>query len=208
MGTRKALGFAAASGAIAFVTAAAAQNAPIDMAKAEARAAATVARMTVEEKAAITHGVMALPFFGNVKLPADAVLGAGYVPGVPRLDVPSLRETDASLGVAYIGGLRHDGATGLPSGLAQAATWNPDILRAGGAMIGSEARQGIQRIAGGRRQPDARSAQWAHLRVSFGRSAADRHAGWRGDQRDPIEPHHLDDQALRAQRAGNGPQGS
>ena len=140
MGTRKTLGFASASGAIAFVTAAAAQNAPIDMAKAEARAAATVARMTVEEKAAITHGVMALPFFGNVKLPADAVMGAGYVPGVPRLDVPSLRETDASLGVAYIGGLRHDGATGLPSGLAQAATWNPDILRAGGAMIGSEAR--------------------------------------------------------------------
>ena len=140
MGIRKALGFAAASGAIAFVTAAAAQNASIDMAKAEARAAATVARMTVEEKATITHGVMALPFFGNVKLPADAVMGAGYVPGVPRLDVPSLRETDASLGVAYIGGLRHDGATGLPSGLAQAATWNPDILRAGGAMIGSEAR--------------------------------------------------------------------
>lgn len=137
---RKALGFAAALGAIAFATTAAAQSAPIDLAKAEARAAATVAKMTVEEKASVTHGVMPLPFFGNVKLPADAVMGAGYVPGVPRLDVPSLRESDASLGVAYIGGLRHDGATGLPSGLAQAASWSPDVLRAGGAMIGSEAR--------------------------------------------------------------------
>ncbi|WP_366857331.1 glycoside hydrolase family 3 N-terminal domain-containing protein, partial [Novosphingobium sp.] len=62
------------------------------------------------------------------------------VPGLPRLDVPALTETDASLGVAWLGGLRHDGATALPSGLAQAATWNADLLHSGGAMIGSEAR--------------------------------------------------------------------
>jgi beta-glucosidase len=37
-------------------------------------------------------------------------------------------------------GLRHDGATSLPSGLASGATWNPDLVEAGGAMIGSEAR--------------------------------------------------------------------
>ena len=137
---RKTFAFAAALGPFALATSAAAQEVPIDLAKAEARAAATVARMTVDEKAAITHGIMPLPFFGAMKIPEDAVIGAGYVPGVPRLDVPSLKETDASLGVAYVGGLRHDGATGLPSGLAQAASWNPEILRKGGAMIGSEAR--------------------------------------------------------------------
>ncbi|WP_366857050.1 glycoside hydrolase family 3 C-terminal domain-containing protein [Novosphingobium sp.] len=128
----------------ALATPASAQDAKIDknidMAGAEARAAATVAKMSPEEKAAITHGIMALPFGPGVTLPAGAIIGAGYVPGVPRLDIPALTETDASLGVAYVGGLRHDGATGLPSGLAQAATWNPDVLRAGGAMIGSEAR--------------------------------------------------------------------
>jgi beta-glucosidase len=54
--------------------------------------------------------------------------------------VPALTETDASLGVAWVGGLRKDGATALPSGLAQAASWDPDLLYRGGAMIGAEAR--------------------------------------------------------------------
>ena len=139
-GLRNGPGLAAALMALALATPARAQDATIDLAKAEARAAATVAKMSPEEKATITHGVMALPFGPSVTLPAGAIIGAGYVAGIPRLNVPALTETDASLGVAYVGGLRHDGATGLPSGLAQAATWNPDILRAGGAMIGSEAR--------------------------------------------------------------------
>jgi beta-glucosidase len=51
-----------------------------------------------------------------------------------------LKETDASLGVSYVGGARKDGSTALPSGLAQAASWNPALMEQGGAMIGSEAR--------------------------------------------------------------------
>jgi len=70
----------------------------------------------------------------------DAVLGAGYVEGIPRLNIPALKETDASLGIGYVSGIRKDGATALPSGLAQASSWNPDLLYRGGAMIGSEAR--------------------------------------------------------------------
>jgi beta-glucosidase len=62
------------------------------------------------------------------------------VPGIDRLSVPALKESDASLGVAYVMGLRKDGATALPSGVAMAASWNPELLRAGGAMIGGEAR--------------------------------------------------------------------
>jgi beta-glucosidase len=112
-----------------------------DIARAEARAIATVKAMTPDEKTVLTHGIMPLPFGPNsAKIPADAIPGAGYVPGVARLGVPALKESDASLGVAYVNGLRGDGATALPSGLAQAATWNPAILEAGGAMIGSEAR--------------------------------------------------------------------
>lgn len=105
-----------------------------------ARADATVSAMTPEEKTLLTHGIMALPFGEGAHLPADAVPGAGYVAGIPRLGVPPLRETDASLGVAWANGIRGDGATALPSGLAQAATWNPALVRDGGAMIGSEAR--------------------------------------------------------------------
>ncbi|BEV00428.1 beta-glucosidase family protein [Novosphingobium olei] len=118
-----------------------AQQAPaVDLKAAEARAAATVKQMTAEEKVILTHGPMPLPFFPGTVMPKEAIPGAGYIAGVPRLGVPALTETDASLGVAWVGGLRKDGATALPSGLAQAASWNPQLLYQGGAMIGSEAR--------------------------------------------------------------------
>ena len=107
----------------------------------ERRAAATVAQMEPGEKTILTHGIMPLPLGENAPtIPADAVPGAGYVSGIPRLNIPSLTETDASLGVSYVFGLRKDGATAMPSGLAMAASWNPALVERGGAMIGSEAR--------------------------------------------------------------------
>lgn len=111
------------------------------MAAAEARATAAVEQMRPDEKTVLTHGIMPLPLGpGSPPVPPDAVPGAGYIPGIPRLGVPALKETDASLGVAWVMGLRKDGATALPSGVAMASTWNPDLLRDGGAMIGAEAR--------------------------------------------------------------------
>ena len=121
----------------AMVSGAALANAPSD---AVLKARATVAKMTADEKIVLTNGIMPMPFAPGTVIPADAVPGAGYVPGVARLGIPALKETDASLGVAWVGGLRHDGATAMPSGVAQAASWNPDLLYRGGAMIGSEAR--------------------------------------------------------------------
>jgi beta-glucosidase len=119
-----------------------AKQAPLpDVKAAAARAKATVDRMTADEKVILTHGIMALPYRIELsQMPADVVLGAGYVEGIPRLGIPSLKETDASLGIGYVSGIRKDGATALPSGLAQAASWNPDLLYRGGQMIGSEAR--------------------------------------------------------------------
>jgi beta-glucosidase len=105
---------------------------------AAARAAALVEAMTLEEKLTYIHGL-----FPNKidPRPADMVPSAGYVPGVPRLGIPTLRESDASLGVANQMNLRTDDvATALPSGLATAATFDPKLAYAGGAMAGAEAR--------------------------------------------------------------------
>ncbi|MCP3733471.1 glycoside hydrolase family 3 C-terminal domain-containing protein [Sphingomonas sp. RP10(2022)] len=115
----------------------------------DARAAAIERQMTDAERVTLTHGIMAIPF-GDTKVPTGVLLGAGRVEGIPRLGVPALTETDASLGVAYIGGLRGDGATALPSGLAMGATWDPALLRRGGATIAGEAQaKGFNVLLGG-----------------------------------------------------------
>lgn len=108
-------------------------------------AAETEAKMTDDERFSLIHGFMALriPGFGdpNMVWPADVVPGAGYVPGIPRLGVPSLRETDASLGVTNPFGVRKDDtATALPAGLALGATFDPEMARRGGYLVASEAR--------------------------------------------------------------------
>ncbi|MCX7284550.1 MAG: glycoside hydrolase family 3 C-terminal domain-containing protein [Novosphingobium sp.] len=124
------------------VSGAYAQQAPaVDLKAADVRAAATVRQMTADEKVVLTHGIMPLPLGGPTPpIPADAIAGAGYIPGIARLGIPALKETDASLGVSYVMGIRRDFSTALPSGVAQAASWNPDLMYRGGAMIGSEAR--------------------------------------------------------------------
>ena len=113
-------------------------------ASADRRAEQAVAAMTQAEKLNLVFGS-----FGSLhddkpyRPPAQARMGsAGYVPGVPRLSLPPLWETDAGLGVAA---QRESPEpllerTSLPSGLATAATWNPDLAFSAGAMIGAEAR--------------------------------------------------------------------
>lgn len=109
---------------------------------AQARATALAARMTREEKLALTHGYFPPMAERTPGAPlGEMIPSAGYVPGVPRLGVPALRESDASLGVAnQVEQRRGDVATALPSSLAAAAAFDPQIAYAGGAMIGSEAR--------------------------------------------------------------------
>ncbi|CAN5138268.1 beta-glucosidase [soil metagenome] len=103
-----------------------------------------VAQMTQDEKLTLVFG-----FFGsNQKKPQftpspDARMGsAGYIPGIPRLGVPPLWETDSGVGVASQreSSDPYRERTSLPSGLATAATWSPELAYKGGAMIGAEAR--------------------------------------------------------------------
>jgi beta-glucosidase len=102
----------------------------------DGRAALILQRMSCEEKLRLLYSFAIHP--------GEPVGYAGLVPGITRLGVPALRETDGELGVAILlrrGDIRpEDEATALPSGLATAATWNPRIAYANGAMIAAEAR--------------------------------------------------------------------
>ncbi len=100
------------------------------------RAKLAVAAMTLQEKLTIVHGPSTSRNDGS-PIPADAVPAAGYIPGIPRLGIPALTETDASLGVANPRNVRPgDVATALPAGLALAATFNPEFAYQSGAIVG------------------------------------------------------------------------
>jgi beta-glucosidase len=106
--------------------------------------------LTADERLGMLHGIFAVPILGPA-LPKDAVGSAGYFPGVARLGIPALQESDASLGVANPFNVRPGaGATPLPSGLAMAATWDKDVAYQSGAMIGQEAwRSGFNVLLAG-----------------------------------------------------------
>lgn len=117
------------------------------------RAALLVAAMTFDEKVAMLHGPMAIPFGPAAPMPKEAVGSAGFIPGNARLGIPPLQESDASLGVTNPMMVRGaaDMSTALPSGLALAATFDPLIAEAGGRVVGEEARaKGLNvQLAGG-----------------------------------------------------------
>lgn len=105
-----------------------------------ARAEMLLAAMTFEEKLALLYTWFP-PMAKDPAAPADLIPSAGHQPAVPRLGIPALRETDASLGVAnQVEQRKGDVATALPSGLALAASFDPQLAYDSGAMIGGEAR--------------------------------------------------------------------
>jgi beta-glucosidase len=110
---------------------------------ADKRAALLVREMRQDEKLLLVFGYFATDFPPKAYVAAKGGRegSAGYVPGIPRLGIPPQWQTDAGIGVATQGGaaVKRE-RTALPSGLATAATWNPDLAFRGGAMIGAEAR--------------------------------------------------------------------
>jgi beta-glucosidase len=116
----------------------------------QARAEAALAAMTLDEKLRLVFGYSDQAFTELAKVPDDIVPAdlkayvvshqvqgsAGFVPGIPRLGIPDQTQTDASMGV------RNSliPSTALPSSVATAASFDPEVPRAGGTMIGAEAR--------------------------------------------------------------------
>jgi beta-glucosidase len=118
----------------------------------DARAHALLGQMTQAEKFQLVRSAFGEPdpAHGLAK-PAGALGSAGYVAGIPRLGIPAQQLSDAGLGVANPINVRPgDGATSLPAGLATAASWDPQVAYAGGAMIGNEAwRKGFNVLLAG-----------------------------------------------------------
>ena len=120
-------------------------------------------------------------------------------PGIPRLGVPPLLMSDASLGVTNPGFRPGDTATALPAGLSLAASFNPELARAAGEAIGREARsRGFNvHLAGGMNLVrDPRNGRnFEYLSEDPLLSATSPRAG----QRNTAAGGHLDGQALLAE---------
>src|SRR5215472_2266671 len=86
-------------------------------ASADLRAFEVERQMTDEERFSLLVSVMGtnpvLPV-RDPRIPADVPMSAGYVPGVPRLGIPALLMSDASLGITNPGYREGDTATALP----------------------------------------------------------------------------------------------
>jgi beta-glucosidase len=115
---------------------------PIDS-DADVRAREVEMHMTDEERFSLLVSLMGandlLPV-RDARIPPDVPSSAGYVPGIPRLGVPALLMSDASLGVTNPGYRPGDTATALPAGLALAAGFDPALASASGEAVGREAR--------------------------------------------------------------------
>src|SRR5262245_25467531 len=111
----------------------------------EERARATEAQMTDDERFLLILGVFGQHRLSPVRderIPEGTTMSAGYTPGVPRLGVPALQMSDASMGVTNPGytGREGDTATAMPACIALGASFSRALARASGAAIGREAR--------------------------------------------------------------------
>lgn len=111
----------------------------------DVRALETERRMTDDERFSLLISLL-----GNVAggaLPPDRRVAhlknasAGWTPGIPRLGIPDLQSSDASMGVTNPGYRSDDkGATAFPASIVVASSFNPHLAREGGVAIAREAR--------------------------------------------------------------------
>src|SRR6266568_4206749 len=109
---------------------------------ADERADLVIEKMTLDEKIQLLHGLGWETLFGPPPESGPgtrAIRPSGFIPGIPRLGIPDLQMTDASMGVAG-GGDKSRYATALPSTVAMAAGWDSALSYETGTLIGSEVR--------------------------------------------------------------------
>jgi beta-glucosidase len=108
------------------------------------RARAAEAQMTDDERFSLIVSLLGPASLvpRDPRIPADLEnVSAGYTSGVPRLGIPALQSSDASMGVTNPGYRPDDkGATAFPASILVGASFNPQLAREGGVAIGREAR--------------------------------------------------------------------
>jgi beta-glucosidase len=142
--------------------------APAQGQSADVRARQTEQQMTDDERFSLLVSLIgAVPSIGvprDKRIPPEVSnMSAGYTPGIPRLGVPALQSSDASMGVTNPGYRPDDkGATAFPASIAVSSSFNPRLAREGGAAIGREARSrgfNIQLAGGINLQRDVRNGR-------------------------------------------------
>jgi beta-glucosidase len=116
----------------------------------DARADLMIHEMTLDEKIQLVHGAGGVGYvLSGASLPPGHNLGAGYVPGIPRLHLPDINLADSAVG-ARMGSLESRYSTLLPSVLGMAASWDTSAAYLYGSVIGRELRdQGYNMSIGG-----------------------------------------------------------
>ncbi len=128
---------------------------PVPTVTGDAKVDRLLARMTLDEKLTMLEG--------TADASADPQYQAGYLPGIPRLGIPSLKLTDGPPGV-----ITKQTATGLTATMGVAATFSQADARANGAVIGRDAKALGQDVA---LQPFVnmdRDTSWARGFNTFG----------------------------------------
>ena len=107
------------------------------------RAELLLRSLTQQEKLTLVTGYFGVQTEWNqYRFPEARLQSAGLVRGVERVGFPPQWQTDAGTGVATQGEApRELERTLLPSGISLASSWDPELARRAGAMIGDEARR-------------------------------------------------------------------
>lgn len=117
-----------------------------DDAAIDALARETEAKMTDDERFSLVISLMGpVPTIGvprDKRIPENVTNpSAGYTRGIPRLGVPALQSSDASMGITNPGYRPDDkGATAFPSSILVGSSFDPSIARRVGEAIAREAR--------------------------------------------------------------------
>lgn len=109
--------------------------------------------MTLAEKADLITGANDPEYQGQ----------SGYAPGLPRLKIPPLRWGNGPVGIEV-----EADATAIPGGLPLAATFDTDLSRRVGALLGREARALNVDVLNGPQLDVARNPLWGRNSTSLG----------------------------------------
>jgi len=117
--------------------------------------------MTDDERFSLVISLLgAVPSLGvprDRRIPDEVTnMSAGYTPGVPRLGIPAIQSSDASMGVTNPGYRPDDrGATAFPASILIGSSFNPQLAREGARRSGGKRGCGDSTSTCRRDQPGA-----------------------------------------------------